>query len=151
MKQTQKYNFRDYALRQSIPAETLFIISEAEKCYKSKDYPYRYMDGKEMSTRDILRLEVMNLHEMDKPLGLTSATTRLRNVIHAGYAKILPRSYSGKPIRFYVGLTIKGKTYLKDHMDTLKELYGDKLNIIGFKSEEDKERLMPKKDQLVVT
>lgn len=89
---------------------TLYIIQKARKAY-ADGRPYCYLNGKELSTRDLIRLVITAAHELDHLMGQEGAVDRL--------VKARELSYSYKTIRG------NGRSYWGDHCEA--EIYENSL------------------------
>ncbi len=124
--------------------ETLYITNKSEELFKSiGDYPYIYPDNTIMSTRDIVRMEVMRLQGLNKILAKQGAVHRLHLLRKDKYIKLSDRTYTStktKEHRFIFVLTEKGRKYLKENDHQLLSFYGAQLYTIGIVDSEEIER-----------
>lgn len=137
--------------------ETLYAIYIAD-LGRAND-TFTYLNTQEMSTRDVIRVTVMRLRDMKRPLSTRQATDRLklyRNTKQLGKVGTVEslelfielRSYrpfgagAGKDRIIYT-LTPDGTQYMKDRLHELKEIYPDTFEGVETLPAVLKKELMP--------
>lgn len=138
--------------------ETLYIINLQSAFYSSGNTPYRYRDGKEMTTRDVIRYESMKLGDIRNSEGdrrlltVRAANKRLLGLLkYKTDKKLTPmiveskrsyKAYSSNK-RIIYELTTEGHKFLNLHIKELNEFYGSVINTLGEFPVIDKKEFMP--------
>lgn len=137
--------------------ETLYAIYIAD-LGRAND-TFTYLNTQEMSTRDVIRVTVMRLRDMKRPLSTRQATDRLklyRNTKQLGKIgtvesiELFTELSSYRPFgagtgknRIIYTLTPDGKMYIEERLHELKEIYPDTFEGVETLPAVLKKELMP--------